>query len=39
MEAYLDFLALTIMTAATLGVVLMVVAGGYMIYKFFKDEY
>jgi hypothetical protein len=39
MEAYLDFLAVTLMTATTLGVVIIIVAGGYMIFKYIKDEY
>ena len=39
METYLDFLAVTLMTATTLGVVIIIVAGGYMIYKYIKDEY
>lgn len=39
MKAYLDFLTVTIMTACTVGVLLTVVAGGYMIYKYIKEEY
>jgi hypothetical protein len=39
METYLEFLAVTLMTATTLGVVILIVAGGYMIYKYIKEEY
>jgi hypothetical protein len=39
METYLEFLAVTLMTSTTLGVVIIIVAGGYMIYKYIKEEY
>jgi hypothetical protein len=39
MKEYLDTLAVVIMTATTIGVIVMVVAGSYMVYKFLKDEY
>jgi len=39
METYLDFLAVVLMTATTLGVVGFMVVAGYMIYKYIKDEY
>ena len=39
METYLEFLAVTLMTATTLGVVIIIVAGGYIIYKYIKEEY
>lgn len=39
MKEYLDTLAVVIMTTVTIGLVIMVVAGSYMTYKFLKDEY
>jgi hypothetical protein len=39
MKEYLDTLAVVMMTTLTIGVIVMVVAGSYMVYKFLKDEY
>ena len=38
MEAYLEFLTVTLMTAITVAVVGLVVAEGYSLYKFLKEE-
>jgi len=39
MEEYIDFLTAALMTALVVGIVGLVVAGGYMLYKIIKDEY
>lgn len=39
MEEYADILTLVLLTAITIGVVGLIIAGGVMIYKFLKDEY
>ena len=39
MEEYTDVLAAIIMTALTIGVVGIIIVGGYVIYKYIKDEY
>ena len=39
MEEYIDFLTAALMTALVVGIVGLVVAGGYMLYKMIKDEY
>jgi len=39
MKEYADILTLVLLTAITIGVVGLIVAGGVMIYKFLKDEY
>ena len=39
MKEYTDILTLVLLTAITIGVVGLIVAGGVMIYKFLKDEY
>ena len=35
----MEFLAATLMTALVVAVVGIIVVGGYMIYKYIKDEY
>jgi uncharacterized membrane protein len=39
MKEYLDILAIVMMTTLTIGVIILVVAGSYTIYKFIKGEY
>jgi hypothetical protein len=39
MKAYLDFLAVVMMTAYTIAIVGGLIAVGVMIYKIIKDEY
>ena len=39
MEAYMEFLIAAVATTLVIALVGILVAGGYMIYKFFKDEY
>ena len=39
MKEYTDILTLVLLTAITIGVVGLIVAGGVMIYKYLKDEY
>jgi hypothetical protein len=39
MKAYLDFLAVIMMTACTVAIVGLLVAGGYMLYKTIKEEF
>ena len=39
MEEYTDVLAAILMTALTIGVVGMIIVGGYIIYKYIKDKY
>lgn len=39
MKEYLDTVVAVMMTTLTIGVIVMVVAGSYMVYKFLKDEY
>jgi preprotein translocase subunit Sss1 len=39
MEEYIDFVTAVMLTALAIGIIGLIVAGGYMIYKFIKDEY
>ncbi len=39
MKGYIEFLTVALMTALVVGIVGLVVAGGYMIYKYIKEEY
>jgi uncharacterized membrane protein len=38
MKEYLDFLVVILITTLTIGIVGVVAVGGYLIYKFIKDE-
>ena len=39
MKEYLDFVIAVMLTALAIGIVGGMAAGGYLIYKFIKDEY
>lgn len=39
MKEYLEILTVILMTVITVGVIGLVVAGGFMLYKLIKDEY
>jgi len=39
MKEYIDFVTAVMLTAVAIGVVIIIVAGGYMIYKYIKEEY